>query len=113
MAYTEKKVTIKELFESGKTRELSIKALRSRAEEGVLVFVETKGNINYYDESISIIRVLAARKCKRPGIRWKDISKAYTNSDFEKEKIVHLFNQGKTEADIIQQMTNHLNAILL
>ena len=62
MAYVEKKVTIKELFDSGKTREPSLKALRKRAEEDILLFVESNANAYYYDEKISLIRALAARR---------------------------------------------------
>lgn len=113
MSYKQRKVTIKELFESGQTKEPSIKALRTRADEGILVFLESMGNVYYYDEQLSIIRDLAARKCKRPGVRWKDIKNAFKKSGYSPEKIIEMLNHSKSKAEIVNEIANELSAILL
>jgi hypothetical protein len=75
------KVTIQELFDSGRTREPSVKALRTRARESILVYLESNGPIQYYDRELSVIRVNASRTCKRPGVQWKGIGKAIRDLD--------------------------------
>ncbi len=80
-SYQVVKATIQELFDSGRTREPSVKALRTRAREGILVYLESKGPIQYYDRELSVIRVSAAWDCKRPGIQWKGIGRAVRDLD--------------------------------
>lgn len=113
MGYVKNNVSLKQLFNSKKTKEPSVKALRTRAEEGILVYRESIANVYYYDEQLSIIRALAARKCKRPGIRWKDISKALDDSRYTEKKIVDMLNQDKSNAEIIKEIAEELMTILL
>ncbi len=75
------KATIQGIFESGRTREPSVKALRARAREDIFVYLESNGPTQYYDRELSVIRANAARTCKRPGIRWKDIVRAVRDLD--------------------------------
>lgn len=74
-------VSIRQLFESSQTREPSENALRERANRGILVFVESVGNTNYYDRQLSVIRVNAARACKRPGVKWSHIANCVARRD--------------------------------
>src|SRR6266545_3009262 len=92
--YLLEKVTIRELFGKGLTREPSEKALRERALQGILEFVESVGNTHYYDLILSTIRANAARACKRPGVRWADIASALGKTALTNAGIKDLLNEG-------------------
>ena len=112
MAYIEKPVSIQELYDSKKTGEPSIRALRSRAQEGILVYVRSQGNEHLYDETLSVIRARAARECKRPGVRWKDIKRELPYISITNDKIKELLNSGVSEEKIIQMLRDELNSRL-
>lgn len=105
--YTQKEVTIKELYESGRTHEPSEKALRDRA-KGILVFIESSSNIYYYDEILSIIRVNAARKSKRPGIAWSTLGRAMNSIESLNKTLVERLKRGESEQDIVNDLSKLL-----
>lgn len=115
-AYQVVKVTVQELFDSRRTREPSVKALRTRAQEGILVYLESNGPMQYYDRELSVIRVNAARACKRPGIQWKGIGRAIRDLDdsrgIDPLIIETLENGGSTkeaEAQIARVIQDRIN----
>lgn len=111
--YIRNLVNLQQLFESGETKEPSIRALRSRAEDDILVFVESKEKSHYFDEQLSVMRVVVARLCKGIGVRWKDISKIMNrDSAFFKETIVERLNNGETQSDIIENLSTRLRKAL-
>lgn len=105
--YTLEKVTIRDLFQSGQTREPSEKALRARAR--ILVFVESNGNTHYYDRQLSLIRVNAARRCKGPGVQWEDIGAGLERTSLTNARLVKLLNEGSS----IEEATDLLAQDLL
>lgn len=108
MAYIERLVSVQELYGSEKTAEPSLRALRTRAEEEILVFVKSSGNEYLYDEMLSIIRVRAARQCKRPRIRWRDISKELKHVSLTNDRIKELLGNETPEEKVIEMLKNEL-----
>ncbi len=112
--YVFEKVQIRDLYESGATREPSEKALRARADRrhGILVFVESIGNTHYYDRLLSTIRVNAARRCKGPGVQWDDISNCLRKATLTPEKLRALLKDGQSEAKLTDALVQELSALL-
>lgn len=82
--------------------EKSIKALRSRATEGVLHFVKSDGARHLYDKQLSIVRCQAGRACKRPGSTWSDIAPIFRKQGAAiNNLIVERLNAGDSEADAV------------
>lgn len=54
-------------------KQRSIFALREKARDGLLVYIENNGAVQFFDQDLSIVRENAASKCKRPGVTWKRI----------------------------------------
>ena len=81
--YRQVKVTLQDLFNGGrgKIREPSVKALRQRALDGILVYLDSSGPTQFFDRQLSEIRHRAARSCKKPGITWKNIARAFREAD--------------------------------
>lgn len=81
--YRQEKVTLQELFSGGrgKIKEPSVKALRQRALDGILVYLDSSGPTQYFDRRLSEIRHRAARSCKKPGITWRNITRAFREAD--------------------------------
>jgi len=79
--YEKKKATLQELIDKKLTKETSINALRARARAGILIYLENSGPTQYYDEQLSAIRSKAASDCKRPGVFWKDLERAFKAGD--------------------------------
>lgn len=106
--YSQKKVTIKELYKSGKTNEPSEKALSDRAKD-ILVFIKSIGNTYYYDEILSRIRVNAARRCKQPGIAsWSELGRAINRIESLNQTLIERLNRGDSEQDIVNDLTKLL-----
>lgn len=105
--YQAVKITVKELFEGKLTQEPSEKALRDRARQRILVFLETNGAKQLYDRDLSSIRVVAARQCRRPGNKWKDISGVFKEldvSDKINKLIIENLNSGLSKEAIVAKV---------
>lgn len=113
--YIRELVTIEELFQSGETKEPSLRALRSRGstEEKILVWVEFRNGSHYYDKQLSVIRANAARAVKGPGIRWKDASRGINGNEVcSPEAIKHRLQGGESELTVTGSLTAHLQELL-
>lgn len=93
-------VSLNSLIDQKITREKSIKALRSRAQEGVLVFkgLDDDGRTRLYDKNLSVVRVLAARACKNenPRVTWGVLQNIFSDLDSYNhslnQKIIRMLN---------------------
>lgn len=104
--YQEKRTTLQKLFESKRTKEPSVNALRERAQEGVLVYLENNGPTQYYDEELSVIRVNAARICKKPRVFWKDIRRIFKELDRDiNSLIIKNLNSGVPEQTVMDMIS--------
>jgi hypothetical protein len=81
MAYEKRLVTLDQLFKKKRTGQPSLNALRERARGGFLVYEESKGPTQYYDEQLSELRLQAASTCKRPGRTWNALKRAFKALD--------------------------------
>lgn len=106
MPYTKKLITLTDLYQSGRTREPSLKALRARVDDKVPVFVE-EHSAHYFDEELSVIRLQAARKCKIPKIKWSHIKRAFEALDQRElnTSIIERLNEVTSEAAVIDWVT--------
>ncbi len=111
-AYLLERVTIRDLFEKRVTREPSEKALRERALQGILEFVESIGNTHYYDLMLSTVRANAARACKRPGVQWADIASALGKATLTNAAIKDLLNEGRSFKEIESSLAQEISTIL-
>lgn len=106
--YQREEITIPEVFQQKLTEERSVKALRARAKEGILVFVREDGRSQLFDRQLSVIRVVAARKCKGIGITWGTLSRVFKHLDNSNpslnEKIVKWLNEGLSEDKVIKRV---------
>lgn len=92
--YTLQLVTLEELWDTGRTRQKSINALRERAKEDILWYVENRGAAWLFDLALSLVRENAGAKCKRPGKTWRRISiamKALDKQNINRE-IIKILN---------------------
>ena len=103
MSYEVKLVTLQELYESGRTREPSLKALRARVDDQIPVFVEER-SAHYFDEELSVIRLQAARKCKRPKVKWHDLQKAFEALDRDElnSSIIERLTGEASEREVVE-----------
>lgn len=108
--YQRENITLKQLFEQRLTKEKSLRALRARAEEEILVPIgelASDGITRYYDKQLSVIRVITARDCKNkyPKIAWRVIAQTYEKLDSRNhrlnDKIIELLNKDQPEGDVI------------
>ena len=107
--YTQIKVTIKELHAGRETSEPSEKALRARANDDILVPIGSSGNKFYFDKMLSVIRVVAARRCKMPGTKWSDIRRIMKRLDSSlNQSIIERLNNGHSKQDIIDSLAELL-----
>lgn len=98
--YQEIFISLNRLMDQKITREKSIKALRSRAHEGVLVFkgLDEDGRTRLYDKNLSLVRVLAARACKNenPRVTWLMLKNVFAHLDSNtyplNQKIIRMLN---------------------
>jgi len=108
MAYKDKLATIEEIFKSGETQERSINALRDRARDGILFYDHEEGATQFFKKVPSIILVNAARRSKRPGIKWKDISnaiqRAKTDNRISLEIIIGELSNHKSQEETINNI---------
>jgi hypothetical protein len=112
--YTLDRVTIRDLFQGGATREPSEKALRARADrkQAILVFVESVGNTHFYDRVLSTIRMNAARRCKGPGVKWSDIVDCLQKVTLNNGRLKDMLNDGGTVAEATDALAVELSAML-
>jgi len=105
--YQKEEITIPELFQQRLTKERSVKALRARAKEGILVFIREDGRTQLFDRQLSVIRVLAARKCKGIGITWGKLSRVFKDLDDGNpslnEQIIEWLNSGLLQNEVIEK----------
>lgn len=110
--YQLKEISLRELFEKGITREQSVKALRSRANERIVVFtnLDVDGRTRLYDEQLSMIRAITARKIKNsnPKISWGLIQRTFEKLDnFNfglNEKIIELLNNNSNIEEVFKSV---------
>jgi hypothetical protein len=115
--HAEDLVTIKQLYEAFLARPdgrgVSEKFLRARADGDILVFVDYAGGSHLYDKIPSIIRILTAKRCKRPGISWKDIRREFNRGQiFSRKSIAELFEAGHSEEQVVELLSKHLASSL-
>ena len=110
--YEEVPVTIPELFSSGLTNEPSENALRKRAAGGLLVFMGSVANEYKYDKWLSIIRVNASRKCKRPGVNWSDIETIISHSEYTNSASIKTLDGGCSYQEVEELMAADLRRLL-
>ncbi|MHB9075690.1 MAG: hypothetical protein ACYC6G_19470 [Desulfobaccales bacterium] len=110
--YQQKPISIRELWEQKLTREKSQNALRDRAEEGFLVYLRDEGRTSFYDLQLSVVRLNAARQCKRPKITWGLLKIAIGKLDSAKpelnEEIINLLNNNHTEKEAVQAISESI-----
>jgi hypothetical protein len=94
--YIERLVTLEEVWQNRRTKQKSINALRERAKEGILWYVDSRGAAWIFDLDLSLVRENASSKCKRPGTTWKRISVAMKALDKENlnKDIIKILNGG-------------------
>ena len=82
-SYHQVKVTLQDLLNGGKgtIREPALKALRQRALDGILVYLKSNGPTQFFDRQLSEIWHRAARSCKKPGLTWRNIARAFREAD--------------------------------
>ena len=99
--YRKERATIKELWEAGTTGLKSVSALRARAKDGMLVFIENEGQNQVFDRQLSVIRIRAGQKCKVPGVTWRRVCTALRALDKRdlNSKIVSLLSKGFTSEE--------------
>jgi hypothetical protein len=103
--YQLQKVTLEQLFRSGRIREPSLSVLRARVRGGIVVFVESSGRSFLYDQQLSIIRVNAARAAKKPGVFWREIERVIQILDSHhhlNEQIKKQLDAGRTEQEVTE-----------
>jgi hypothetical protein len=115
--YVEELITVKQMYEvfcaRPDGRGVSEKFLRARGDGDILVFVDYSGGSHLYDKLPSIIRILTAKRCKRPGVSWKDIKKEFNRDRlFSRESIVEMFHAGDSEDQIVACLAKHLSSLL-
>jgi hypothetical protein len=107
--YQETPISIRELWERKLTKEKSEKALRDRAEEGFLIYLRDEGRTSLYDMQLSLVRVNAARLCKRPRITWGLLKIAVGKLDEKNpalnESIIDLLNNNHSEGEASQAIS--------
>lgn len=108
--YRQETVSLQELFSGGrgKIKEPSVKALRQRVLDGILVYLDNDGPTQYFDRRLSEIRHRAARGCKKPGITWKNITRAFREADSSESinpSIIQSLNSGTPEPVIVKNIT--------
>lgn len=114
--YQQTPISIRELWESKLTEEKSEKALRDRAEEGFLVFLREEGRTSLYDKQLSIVRVNAARVCKRSKITWGILKRAVGKLDSKNptinDLIIDLLNNDHSEKQAVLKISEiYLNQL--
>jgi len=110
--YKQEEITIKELFEKKLTKENSIKALRTRADEKILAFIGLKedGRTRLYDKQLSVVRVNAARNCKNhePAITWGTFKRTHEVLDSKNPSlnnmVIDLLNKDNSEQKAVKQV---------
>jgi hypothetical protein len=76
MGYELHRATIEQLYKRGRSGQPSMDALRARAREHILVYLDSEGPTRFFDEQLSEIRLQAAAQCRAPGVTWKMIGTA-------------------------------------
>jgi single-stranded DNA-specific DHH superfamily exonuclease len=108
--YKLEKISIRELFEQKLTDEKSIKALRSRVKENILVYVDMDddGRTRLYDKHLSSIRAKSARRLKKsnPQVNWSVFKRVFERLDKKNpglnENTIASLNNGSTKEDAIK-----------
>jgi len=114
--YKKKDITLKELFKQGHTGENSLKALRSRANEGILIYtgIANDGRTRLYDKQLSIVRSKAARQCKNnhPQPYWSHFKRAFMKLDELNPSlnnlIINLLNKQRSENQAIIKILEYV-----
>ena len=109
-------VTLAELWETGRTGQSSLFALRQRATEGTLAYLfERRGAAMLYDETVSLIRLQAAARAFRPGVTWRQIGEAfknlsiiYLNEAVIDGRIVELLESGEPSTEVVDFVLRQL-----
>ncbi len=118
--YQQKNITIRELLDNKFVDEKSERALRARADEGILVLIDLgeDGRTRLYDKQLSIVRANAIRmsKKKHPKITWGTFQRILQRLDKENptlnETIIGLLNNGGPEKNITHNVEEIINKYL-
>lgn len=80
--YVETPISLHDLLPLVQPWVRSLNALRTRAEERILVFLHTPGSTtHYYDRDLSVIRVRTAHHCRGPRVTWRLLGRVFRDLD--------------------------------
>ena len=102
---------MKQLWGTRKTKQVSLDALRRRAMEGLLAFIDGEGRYLIFDQVLSLIRIAAAAKCRRPRVTWQRIARAMKllDKDAIDQKLIDLLNSGASNEKAIRFLVDKIN----
>lgn len=112
--YKREEISIKDLFDLKFTDEKSMKALRGRVNDNVLVYVDTAadGRTRLYDKQLSSIRAKAARRLKRtnPQVTWGTFKRVFERLDKKKpslnQKTIKSLENGTSDEEAVKYVVN-------
>ena len=109
VARQKKRVTLKELHKTGKTKCPSVKALRTRAKKDLLVFIGREGATQHYDKQLSLIMLQSVDKCHSAvGVTLERIAVAKERANINEAFLAEQLNNGITEKRLVEKVTEML-----
>ncbi len=114
--YVETPITLHDLLPLVQQWVPSLNALRARAEERILVFLQnTPGPTHYYDRDLSVSRVRAAYHCRGPRVTWRLLGRIFRDLDHMNAinpLIITGLNRGDVDREIVARVVALVEARL-